>query len=68
MPILAAIMVMVSVGTFDWKSFKFIKRAPRTDAFVMILTVAIVLLTNNLALGVIVGVIVSALCFATKNI
>ncbi|MCD8829396.1 SulP family inorganic anion transporter [Staphylococcus gallinarum] len=66
MPILAAIMVMVSVGTFDWKSFKFIKRAPRTDAFVMILTVAIVLLTNNLALGVIVGVIVSALCFATK--
>lgn len=66
MPILAGIMIMVSVGTFDWRSFKFISKAPRTDAFVMILTVAIVLISNNLALGVIVGVIVSALCFATK--
>jgi len=66
MPILAAIMVMVSVGTFDWRSFSFIKKAPRSDAFVMILTVAVVLFTNNLALGVILGVIVSALCFATK--
>ncbi|WP_440858200.1 SulP family inorganic anion transporter [Staphylococcus shinii] len=67
MPILAAIMVMVSVGTFNWRSFKFIKKAPRTDALVMILTVAIVLITSNLALGVIVGIIVSALCFATKT-
>ncbi|PKI21526.1 sulfate permease [Staphylococcus succinus] len=66
MPILAGIMIMVSVGTFDWRSFKFIKKAPRTDAFVMILTVTIVLISNDLALGVIVGVIVSALCFATK--
>ncbi|WP_440857716.1 SulP family inorganic anion transporter [Staphylococcus shinii] len=66
MPILAAIMVMVSVGTFNWRSFKFIKKAPCTDALVMILTVAIVLITSNLALGVIVGIIVSALCFATK--
>ncbi|RQM83848.1 sulfate permease [Staphylococcus xylosus] len=66
MPILAAIMVMVSVGTFNWRSFKFIKNAPRTDALVMILTVTIVLVTSNLALGVIIGVIVSALSFATK--
>lgn len=66
MPILAAIMVMVSVGTFNWRSFKFIKNAPRTDALVMILTVTIVLITSNLALGVIIGVIVSALAFATK--
>src|SRR5699024_5999258 len=66
MPILAGIMIMVSVGTFDWHSFTYIQKAPRTDAFVMIITVVIVLFTNNLALGVIVGVIVSALCFATK--
>lgn len=66
MPILAAIMVMVSVGTFNWRSFKFIKNAPRTDALVMMLTVTIVLITSNLALGVIIGVIVSALSFATK--
>lgn len=66
MPILAGIMVMVSIGTIDWKSFKFIKNAPKTDAVVMILTVIIVLMTHNLAIGVVVGVIFSALFFATK--
>ncbi|WP_411843151.1 SulP family inorganic anion transporter [Salinicoccus sp. HZC-1] len=66
MPILAGIMVMVSVGTFDWGSFKYLQKAPRTDAFVMLITVIIVLFTSNLALGVIVGVIFSALFFATK--
>ncbi|OFU76538.1 sulfate permease [Staphylococcus sp. HMSC10B09] len=66
MPILAGIMVMVSIGTFDWNSFKYIQKAPKTDAVVMILTVIIVLITHNLALGVVVGVIFSALFFATK--
>jgi SulP family sulfate permease len=66
MPILAGIMVMVSIGTIDWHSFKYIKNTPKTDAFVMILTVIIVLMTHNLAIGVIVGVVFSALFFATK--
>lgn len=66
MPILAGIMVMVSVGTFDWGSFKYVTKAPRTDAFVMLLTILIVLFTSNLAIGVIVGVVFSALFFATK--
>ena len=46
MPVLAGIMVMVSVGTIDWGSFKYIKHAPKTDVFVMILTVIIVLFTQ----------------------
>lgn len=66
MPILAGIMVMVSIGTVDWNSFKYIKNAPKTDAVVMLITVIIVLMTHNLAIGVIVGVIFSALFFATK--
>ncbi|SDK87990.1 SulP family inorganic anion transporter [Lacicoccus qingdaonensis] len=66
MPILAGIMVMVSIGTFDWGSFRFLQKAPRTDAFVMLITVIIVLMTDNLAIGVIVGVVFSALFFATK--
>ena len=66
MPILAGIMIMVSVGTFDGQSFKYIKQAPKSDAVVMLLTVIIVLFTNNLAIGVVVGVIFSALFFATK--
>lgn len=66
MPILAGIMVMVAIGTFDWGSFKYMVRAPRTDAVVMVVTVATVLMTHNLAIGVISGVILSALFFATK--
>ncbi|UXR51289.1 SulP family inorganic anion transporter [Staphylococcus simulans] len=66
MPILAGIMVMVSIGTFDWSSFKYMKKAPKSDVAVMILTVLSVVFTHNLALGVVVGVIFSALFFATK--
>lgn len=66
MPILAGIMVMVSIGTVDWNSFKYINKAPKTDAFVMVLTVIIVLMTHNLAIGVVVGVVFSAIFFATK--
>lgn len=66
MPILAGIMVMVSIGTFDWGSFRYLQKAPRTDAFVMLITVIIVLFTHNLAIGVIAGVVFSAIFFATK--
>src|SRR5699024_8244385 len=66
MPILAGIMVMVSIGTFDWGSLKYVLKALKTDAAVMIITVIIVLLTDNLAIGVIAGVVFSALFLATK--
>lgn len=66
MPILAGIMVMVAISTFDWQSFKYVQNAPKSDAFVMVVTVAVVLFTDNLAIGVITGVIFSALFFATK--
>ena len=66
MPILAGIMVVVTISTFDWKTFKYIRTAPRTDVFVMLLSVAIILLTDNLAIGVVAGVFFSAIFFATK--
>ncbi len=66
MPILAGIMVVVTISTFDWKTFKYMKKAPRTDVFVMLITVAIILATDNLAIGVIAGVFFSAIFFATK--
>src|SRR5699024_5004612 len=66
MPILACIMVMFVNGTFDWFSFMYVAIAALTDAFVMLITVFIVLFTHILAIGVIVGVIFSALFFATK--
>lgn len=66
MPILAGIMIVVTISTFDWKTFKYMKAAPRTDVTVMVLTVAIILITDNLAIGVIAGVFLSAIFFATK--
>lgn len=66
MPILAGIMIMVSLTTFDWGSFRFLQKAPRTDALVMLITVILVLFTNNLAVGVIAGVAFAAIFFATK--
>lgn len=66
MPVLVGIMIMVSVGTFDWGSFKYVAKAPRTDAIVMLATVAVVVYTHNLAIGVVLGVILSALFFVAS--
>ncbi len=66
MPVLVGIMIMVSIGTFDWNSFKYLIKAPRTDAFVMFATVVIVVYTHDLSKGVIAGVILSAIFFVVK--
>ncbi|HEU5139381.1 MAG TPA: SulP family inorganic anion transporter [Bacillales bacterium] len=66
MAALVGVMFMVSVNTFDWQSLKGIWKMPRAEAITMIVTVAIVVGTDNLALGVLVGVIISALVFGWK--
>lgn len=66
MPVLVGIMIMVSVGTFDWSSFSYLKKAPITDSIVMVLTVVIVVFTHDLSKGVIAGVILSAIFFVAK--
>ena len=66
MAALVAVMVMVSIGTFSWASFKNLKVHPKTTSTVMLATVATVVWTHNLALGVGVGVLLSALFFARK--
>ncbi|WP_254593527.1 STAS domain-containing protein, partial [Terribacillus sp. AE2B 122] len=63
---LVAVMFMVSIGTFDWSSVRNLHRMPLTDAAVMIVTVASVLWTHNLSVGVIIGVLMSAVFFAAK--
>ncbi|PPK92200.1 SulP family sulfate permease [Kineococcus xinjiangensis] len=65
---LAAVMVMVAVATFDWHSVHpaTLKRIPKSETTVMVSTVAVVVATHNLAIGVIVGVIVAALLFARR--
>src|SRR5699024_1233838 len=66
MPVLVGVMIMVSFTTFNWGSFKFIVQAPRSETFVMVVTVGIILYTQNLAIGVVIGVILSALFFVAK--
>ncbi|MBT2569062.1 SulP family inorganic anion transporter [Planococcus sp. ISL-110] len=66
MPVLVGIMIMVAIGTFDWSSFTYLKKAPRTDAAVMVLTVLIVVYTHDLSIGVIAGVLLSAIFFVAK--
>lgn len=63
---LAAVMVVVSITTFNWGSLKRMFKVPITDTIVMISTVIVVVLTHNLAYGVVVGTILSALFFVAK--
>jgi SulP family sulfate permease len=66
MPALVAVMIMVSIGTFSWKSLDNLRTHPRTSSVVMLSTVAVVVATHNLALGVLVGVLLSGIFFAWK--
>jgi SulP family sulfate permease len=66
MAALVAVMIMVSIGTFSWSSVKNLVVYPKTSSLVMIVTVVVVVLTHNLAQGVAVGVLMSALFFARK--
>jgi SulP family sulfate permease len=66
MPALVAVMVMVSIGTFSWASITNLRLHPRSSSIVMLSTVAVVVFTHNLAIGVGVGVLLSALFFASK--
>ncbi|NRQ43284.1 SulP family inorganic anion transporter [Rheinheimera sp. YQF-2] len=66
MAALVAVMIMVSIGTFSWSSVKDLSKNPKSSSVVMIATVIVVVFTHNLAYGVLVGVLLSALFFANK--
>jgi SulP family sulfate permease len=66
MPALVAVMVMVSIGTFSWNSIPNLRRHPPTSSVVMLVTVAVVVLTRDLAQGVLAGVLLSGIFFANK--
>ncbi|GAA1061084.1 SulP family inorganic anion transporter [Agromyces bracchium] len=68
MAALVAVMIMVSVATFDWHSVRWstLKRMPKSETTVMVTTVVIVVITHNLAIGVIAGVVVAMIAFARR--
>ncbi|MDD4883543.1 SulP family inorganic anion transporter [Sulfuricurvum sp.] len=66
MAALVAVMIMVSIGTFNWGSIKGLKTLPLSTNIVMLTTVIVVVSTHNLALGVLSGVLLASLFFANK--
>jgi len=66
MAALVAVMIMVSIGTFNWASIRDLKQYPLSTNLVMLVTVVVVVWTHNLAYGVFAGVLLAALFFANK--
>ncbi len=68
MAALVAVMIMVAVGTFDWHSIHpaTLRRMPKSENLVMVSTVLITVLTHNLAIGVVLGVVVAMVMFARR--
>jgi SulP family sulfate permease len=66
MAALVAVMIMVSIGTFSWRSILDLRHNPRSSSLVMLATVITVVATHDLAKGVIVGVLLSGVFFAGK--
>ena len=67
MAALTGLMIMVSIGTFEWSSLRTFDKMPKSDVFVMVLVTLVTVFLHNLALAVIVGVIIAALGFAWDN-
>jgi SulP family sulfate permease len=63
---LTAVMIMVSINTFSWRSIARLRTNPPTSSIVMVATVITVVTTSDLSLGVIVGVLLSGVFFAGK--
>jgi SulP family sulfate permease len=66
MAALVAVMIMVSIGTFNWASIRDLRDNPRSFSVVMLATVAVVVATHDLAQGVLVGVLLSGFFFANN--
>ncbi|WP_046176462.1 SulP family inorganic anion transporter [Domibacillus indicus] len=66
MAALVGVMIMVSIGTFDWSSLKSFTKIPITDSIVMVVTVVTVVITHDLSKGVFAGILLSAIFFTAK--
>ncbi|MDV6232869.1 MULTISPECIES: SulP family inorganic anion transporter [Rhodococcus] len=68
MAALAAVMIMVAIGTMDWHSIhpKTLRRMPKSETAVMLATVVVTVATHNLAYGVVVGVVTAMVLFARR--
>lgn len=67
MAALTGLMIMVSIGTFEWASLRTFTKMPKSDVFLMVLVTLITAILHNLAIAVLAGVILAALFFAWDN-
>ena len=67
MAALTGLMIMVSIGTFEWASLRTFTKMPKSDVFLMVLVTLVTAVLHNLALAVLIGVILAALFFAWDN-
>jgi SulP family sulfate permease len=66
MAALVAVMIMVSIGTFNWGSLRDLRTHPKSSSAVMLATVVVTVFTHDLAMGVLTGVLLSGFFFAHK--
>ncbi|MEL0081567.1 MAG: SulP family inorganic anion transporter, partial [Gammaproteobacteria bacterium] len=66
MAALVAVMIMVSIGTFNWESIRNLGEHPKSSSVVMLATVVVTVSTHDLAKGVLIGVLLSGVFFANK--
>lgn len=66
MAALVAVMIMVSIGTFNWGSLRNLREHPKSSSVVMVATVVVTVATHDLAKGVLTGVLLSGFFFAQK--
>ncbi len=67
MAALTGLMIMVSIGTFEWASLRTYNKMPKSDVLVIVSVTVITVLLHNLALAVLLGVVIAALVFAWDN-
>lgn len=66
MAALVAVMVIVAYSTFDWHSLKSLRHMPKSETIVMLTTVIATVISHNLAIGVITGVLTATVLFARR--
>jgi len=67
MAALTGVMMVVAFLTFKWSSFQILNKMPKTDVFIIILVTAITIITHNLAVAVLTGIIISGLNFTWQK-
>jgi len=66
MATLVGVMVMIAINTANWESIRGLRRIPKSDTAVMLLTVVVTVLTHNLAVGLLSGVAMAGILFSRK--